>query len=421
MEKIKEISMFPHGEVHLPPSKSIAHRAIICAGLSQGRSVIHHISPSQDMFATIGCMRALGMQCEWRENSLLIDGTRLSAASPRLILDAGESGSTLRFMIPIAAMLPNEISFTGQGRLMQRPQTEYISVLGANGVQIALQNEILSVQGPLKPGLFTLAGNISSQFVTGLLMALPLLSGDSEIVLSTPLQSASYVDLTLDVMRRFGVTVENDGYRRFHIRGNQAYLPQDFTVESDYSQAAFFLAAGALGCECECLGLSENSLQGDRKIIDLLKQAGAKITKTSRGGLIVKADRLLSPITVDASDIPDLVPPLAAMLCFCEGTSHIANAARLRFKESDRLAALTASLGALGAEISQGDDSLTITGVKALRGGIAESFGDHRIAMAVAVASIKSDGPVSVVQSDCVTKSYPDFWRDFEKRGKDCG
>lgn len=420
MEKVKKISRFPYGEVHLPPSKSIAHRAIICAGLSQGRSVIRHITPSQDISATIGCMRALGMQCEWRESSLVIDGTCLSVEGPKPMLDAAESGSTLRFMIPIAALLPNEISFTGQGRLMRRPQTEYVSALGANGVQISLQNEILSVQGPLKPSLFTLAGNISSQFVTGLLMALPLLSGDSEIVLSSPLQSASYVDLTLDVMRRFGVTVENEGYRRFYISGNQAYLPQDFTVESDYSQAAFFLAASALGCECECLGLAENSLQGDRKIIDLLRQAGAKVTITSRGGLIVKADRL-SPITVDASDIPDLVPPLAAMLCFSEGTSHITNAARLRFKESDRLAALTASLGALGAEISQGEDSLTITGVRSLRGGIAESFGDHRIAMAAAVASIKSDGPVSVVQSDCVTKSYPDFWQDFEKRGKDCG
>lgn len=412
MEDVKEINLFPSGIIDMPPSKSAAHRAIICASLADGESVLKNISGSQDMTATLRCMRGLGMRCLPETDMVTIHGGFPKAEET--LLDCGESGSTLRFLIPLASVLNGEISFTGQGRLMERPLTPYMDLLREKGVTMSFNEKTLTVKGPLRAGSFSLAGDVSSQFVSGLLFALPLLAEDSRIEMVSPLQSAPYVDLTIDVMKHFGVTVEHDEYRKFFIAGGQCYQPQRFSVESDYSQAAFFLAAGALGCKCECRGLSQTSKQGDKRILDLLRQCGAKITTSAEGGLIVTAEKL-SAVTVDVSDIPDLVPPLAVLFTFCEGTSRIVNAGRLRLKESDRLSALTSELNAIGADIFQGEDSLTITGVKSLKGGKVKSWGDHRIAMALAAAAIRSENPVLLEGSDCVSKSYPNFWNDFEK------
>jgi len=257
-----------------------------------------------------------------------------------------------------------------------------------------------------------MSGNVSSQFATGLLFALPLLDGDSVIEITTPLESASYVDLTLDALAHFGIRIEHDNYRRFTVPGNQQYVPADYTVEADYSSAAFLLAAGALGCDVICKGLNPHSSQGDRAFLDVIVQTGGQVdwiapdTVQARGGD-------LRGITVDVSDTPDLVPPMAALLCFCKGTSRIVGASRLRLKESDRLHAVATELNRLGAKITEGPDYLEIEGVPHLTGGKCHSHNDHRIAMMVALASLNAQGIVEIDDPSCVNKSYPGFWDDF--------
>lgn len=415
MNDLRQVKRFPHGVIAMPPSKSVSHRAIICAGLAEGKSEIDHIAYSQDIEATLRCMAGLGMNVHRRPASLSLQGGLRQQTD---LLDCGESGSTLRFLIPLAALFADSVSFTGRGRLMQRPLGPYMEVLAAHGVSLSWEDDVLTLAGPLQPGLFRLPGDISSQFVSGLLFALPLLEGDSEIEITSPLQSAAYVDLTIATMERFGIRIESNGKRRFMVAGGQSYRPTSMTVESDYSQAAFFLVAGALGCACECRGLAPESQQGDKRILTILRQSGAAIHTGEAGGLIVKPARL-QPQTVDVADIPDLVPPLAALFCFCEGTSRIINAERLRHKESDRLQAVAAALNAIGGQVAVGPDSLTITGVQSLGGGRVDSCGDHRIAMMGAVAAIRSRGTVEIMGSDCVAKSYPHFWQDFEKMPKE--
>ena len=408
----KTIKQFPQGTITLPPSKSVAHRAVICAGLADGQSVLRNITRSNDIDATVACMRALGAVCDADGDVMRITGGLTAANRP---LDCGESGSTLRFLIPIAVLLDSEISLTGHGRLMQRPLTPFLNALGKGGAEILQDGQILRVKGPIKSGRYELPGDISSQYVSGLLFALPLLGGDSEIVLTSPLESASYVDLTIDAMAQFGVAVEHTEYSRFTVRGGQRYTAANMAIEADYSQAAFFLIASMLGCECSCAGLEKASKQGDRRILDILQNSGGEVVTHVDGSISIKAERLIAQ-TVDVSDIPDLVPPLAALFALCDGESRIINAGRLRHKESDRLSAVASELNALGAGIIEESDALIIRGRKRLRGGIVNSHNDHRIAMMAAVAAIGCDGAVTVAGSECVAKSYPRFLQDFEKK-----
>jgi len=412
MDNVKEIKLFPKGVIHIPPSKSVAHRAVICAALANGQSRIENIAFSEDIRATIDCMSNLGAEIVSHEDALDIRGGPLSARTDTL--DCGESGSALRFLIPIAGLLDRPISFTGRGRLMERPVGPYTDALQKNGAALTSQNGLLTVRGPLKAGTFALPGDVSSQFVTGLLLALPLLNEESRIVLTSPLQSAPYVDITIDVMKSFGVEIINEDYKQFIIPKGQRYTAQHFRVEGDYSQAAFFLAAAALGCGCQCAGLSPSSRQGDKRILDILGECGAKVSVSSDGNISVKADKLTA-VTVDVSDIPDLVPALAVLFTFCEGTSRIVNAGRLRLKECDRLTAVASELNALGANIEEAPDSLTIHGVASLKGGKVKDWNDHRIPMAMAAAAVRSSAPVFIEGYNCVAKSYPNFWNDFEK------
>lgn len=417
----KTITRFPSGVVDIPPSKSLSHRAVICAALTEGRSVIDHLGDSRDIEVTIGCMAALGARFTRHETGcLIVEGAGYPTGSGG-ILDCGESGSTLRFLMPLAALSKGETRFTGQGRLMERPMEPYENAFAAHGAGLTRVDGELSVRGVLTPGRYELPGGVSSQFVSGLLFALPLLKSDSEIVMTSKLESASYVDLTLSCLRDFGVEIFHDNYERFTVRGGQSYRPSEVRVEGDYSQAAFFLVAGALGAPVECRGLRADSLQGDRRILELIQNAGAEVLPGSEGGLVVKPPRhpdgsfALRGQRVDVSDIPDLVPPLAALMSLCEGESEIFNAARLRFKESDRLTAVTRELTALGANIRETPDALQITGVPVLAGGGTHAWGDHRIAMMAAVAALRCHSPVTVDDPDCVRKSYPGFWVDFER------
>jgi len=389
---VRVIRRFPFGIVRVPASKSVAHRALICAALS-GADEPENLSGSEDIEATVRCMRALQ------------DGQTL---------DCGESGTTLRLLIPLAAVSEGETAFAGRGRLFQRPLAPLLTALSAHGMRYDQRENGLTLQGPLRPGRYEIPGDVSSQYLSGLLLALPLLPGDSEIHLTTPLESAPYVDLTLDMMERFGVTARREGERAYHVPGGQRYAPARVVVEGDYSQAAFFLAAGVLGRPCECRGLAPESRQGDRAIVGLLRAMGSEVAWTPEGGLIAKPC-VPRAMEIDVSDIPDLVPPLAALLCFAEGTSRLTGAARLRLKESDRLSAVARALSALGADVREEGTGLTIRGVRALSGGEVDSANDHRIAMMGAVAAIRSAGPVAVRGARCVAKSYPAFWADFEK------
>jgi 3-phosphoshikimate 1-carboxyvinyltransferase len=417
---LKEIRRFPSGIVTPPPSKSLSHRAVICAALAGGDSVIENLGASEDIGATLSCVGALlgarlkegGAFGGGRLDKML--GKQRGAAGEAAVLDCGESGSTLRFLLPLAALGAGRTTFTGRGRLLSRPLDLYGGVFRAAGAQYEHGADKITVRGPLRSGEYSVPGDVSSQFVSGLLFALPLLGGDSSIRLSSPLESSGYVDMTIGVMRRFGVEVGREGML-YLVRGGQRYRPARYRVEADYSQAAFFLVAAALGRDVEVSGLDRESVQGDRAILGVLGEAGADVSWLG-GAVSVRAGRL-SPVTVDAREIPDLVPPVAALCCFCNGTSRVLNAARLRLKESDRLHALASELGKLGANVKEGVDSMEIAGSSSLIGGDADACGDHRVAMAVAVAAIRCTGRVRLSGWRSVAKSYPDFWRDFEGDG----
>jgi len=267
----------------------------------------------------------------------------------------------------------------------------------------------------LKPGTFKLDGNVSSQFVTGLMVALPLLSADSIISMSSALESRAYIDLTLEVLESFGISIENDDYKQFIIKGNQSYKPTQIAVEGDYSQAAFWLAAGALSGDITCLGLKHNSRQGDKAIAEILQNSGARLKRDNHS--INTESSFLHAFEVDVSQYPDIAPILAVVAALSMGTSKITGAARLRIKESDRLRAIASELNKLGAEIYEDEDSLTITGVEALQGGEVDSWGDHRIAMALAVAAIKCKNSVVLHNSSVIDKSYPNFFDDYMMLG----
>ena len=371
------------GTVTPPPSKSIAHRAILAAALAGG-GTISNLAASQDIEATRRCIAAL------------------KAEGPDLpLLDCGESGSTLRFLIPLALVLRGDGIFTGRGRLMERPQKPYFDIFGEKGIFYEQKDGVLTVRGHLEPGEYRLPGNVSSQFVTGLLYALPLLDGDSEIVLTSTLESAGYVIMTENVLEKFGITAEEQD-TGWVIPGGQVYQPCDLTIEADWSQAAFWYAAEFLGNLVEVSGMPKYSCQGDRKF----GRFYYRLTMPRNMGFSV-------------ADCPDLVPPLAAMAALRNGyTTYIGNAARLRIKESDRLATVTQALNALGAQVEEGPDFLKITGKDGLTGGVTvDCCNDHRIAMMAAVAATRCAEPVTLLGAECVSKSYPNFWEEYKRLG----
>lgn len=393
------------GKVTVPPSKSVAHRMIIAAALAEGRSEISNLYPSADILATMDCMRNLGAQIDFSGDTAVING--IGNAPETASLDCNESGSTLRFLIPVACAMGVKTEFIGSGRLPQRPITPYLEEFPKHGITFDYNNTMpFSVSGKLMGGKFYVDGGISSQFITGLLFALPLLEEDSEIVLTSHLESKPYVDITLGTLRDFGceVTENENGY---YIKGKQKYKPFCGVVEGDYSQAAFFEVADALGSDIEISGLNVNSFQGDKKIVEICRE------------IVYNKNGVLKPFDIDCSDIPDLVPILSVLATFCEGKSRITNVARLRIKECDRLSAMAQCLNKIGGKVTEHSDSLEIEGVGTLEGGEVESFNDHRIAMSMAVAATRCKGSLKIKGAECVRKSYPDFFEVYEKLGGD--
>ena len=408
----KELS----GSVAVPPSKSAAHRAIISAALADGRSTITNVDLSNDIRATIGACRALGVDMCTNDDTLTVDGGRLRLTGDPI--DCSESGSTLRFFIPVVCTLPGEKTFTGHGRLPLRPLDSYLHIFDMQGIGYTRPpgyNLPLTVSGALRSGEFRVDGRVSSQFVTGLLFALPLLKGDSSISVIGGFESRGYVDLTVDMLRRFGIDMAVDG-DNFTIRGGQRYVPQNIYVEGDWSQAAFFLVAGAISGGVRVAGFDDNSLQPDSVIAELLMRMGADISW--EGDEFVSAPAKLHGTTIDVSQCPDLVPPLAIAAAYAKGVTHITGAARLRIKESDRLHALAHNLAALGIRTEELPDGLIILGGQPT-GGEIDSFGDHRIAMAFSIAAAGASGPVTIRGAECVDKSYPKFYDDYKALGGD--
>lgn len=387
------------GTIRVPPSKSQAHRLIIGAALADGVSHLSNLAESQDICATLACMQQLGAQVS-RDGSQIMGVQRRQDWNKLPILDCGESGSTIRFLMPVALAVAGGGVFQGRGRLLERPYGPYETIFAQQGIIFQRQPDQIVLSGTLKPGRFALPGDVSSQFITGLLYALPLLEEDSEIVLTTALESRGYVDMTLEALEQFGVEVSATK-QGWWVSSGQRYRSADVTVEGDYSQAANFILAASLGNPLKVEGLSPRSAQGDRIICQYAK-------RLDRPG----------EVTLDVSQCPDLVPALAVRAALREGqVTKIVGAARLRLKESDRLDAVTTELNRIGGQVEQAADALTIYGVKQFHSGSCDSHQDHRIVMMLAVAATCAGGIIVVDGAEHVAKSYPTFWEDYKMLG----
>ncbi|GFI71070.1 3-phosphoshikimate 1-carboxyvinyltransferase [Clostridiales bacterium] len=394
MSKVKIKNAILNGSVVIPPSKSAAHRALLCSFLAGGGTV-SPIIPSKDMQAMQQAISAL-------END-------------DKIVDCIESGNTLRFVIPVAAALGKSVTFVGSGRLPERPLETFLELLPKHNIKCTSNGRLpLSIEGKLTAGKYEIAGNISSQYISGLLFALPILDGDSEIVLTTRLESKPYIDLTIKVMRDFGVEVQEteSGYL---VRGNQQYKTRDYIVESDWSQAAFFLVGGAVGKSVALKGLDMNSVQGDKAIVDILKKFGADIEIKENEIISRKAE--LKGIKVDVSDIPDTVPALAVAAAYANGRTEIVGGERLRFKESDRIESVVSNLKRLGADVTETSDGMIINGGKKLKGAELLGYNDHRIVMAFSIAALFAGGETIITEANSINKTYPSFFEDYNRIG----
>ena len=382
------------GSVTPSPSKSDAHRLLIAAALADKPLFMRLQAANDDINATIRCLAGLGAGIEKKEDGVHVSPIGQANALP--CCDCGESGSTLRFITPVAAALSGAV-LTGCGRLGERPMEPLLSLLRDHGCEVSDEGLPLTVSGGLQSGTYALRGDISSQFVTGLLYALPMLCGDSQILLTTPLQSRGYVDMTLRALRQFGIAIEEEN-NAFRIPGNQRYRSPmgELMPEGDWSGAAFWFGANYIGSDISVLGLQENSTQGDKAIAHLAKSL---------------------PDEIDVGDIPDLLPILSIMACKKSGTTRFVNAARLRIKESDRLQACEEMIRNLGGKAETAKDSMTVCGTGGLPGGTVDGMNDHRIVMSAAIASCICAAPITILGAEAVNKSYPAFFNDFKQLG----
>ena len=399
------------GELSPPPSKSVLHRYIIASSLAKGVSKIENISFSEDIIATIEAMKKLGAKIEQKENYLLIDGSdTFKNLNENIEIDCNESGSTLRFLFPLSIVEENKVLFKGRGKLFKRPMTPYFENFEKYKIKHSYidENKIL-LEGKLKAGIYEIDGNISSQFITGLLFSLPLLDGESKIIINGKLESSNYIDISLDCLSKFGIKIINNSYQEFVIEGNQSYKVGNYRTEADYSQAAFFLVANAIGSKIKINDLSENSLQGDKKIIDYISEIDNWNSKDT--------------LVLDGSETPDIIPILSLKVAVSGKKIEIVNIERLRIKESDRLKATVEELSKLNFDLIEKKDSILINSRENFKVNKNEKIvslsahSDHRIAMMIAIAATCYDGEILLDNLDCVKKSYPNFWEVFLSLG----
>lgn len=398
------------GEVKIPPSKSAAHRALICAALSEGNSRVEPYCTSKDIKATVACLRALGMRIDEDPQGYTVGRGEVRKGST---LDFNESGSTARFLLPVAAALGAEITAIGQGRLPERPMEVLTGLLRVHGVEASSDKLPISLKGTLNSGTFRLPGNISSQYISGLMLAAPLLDGDVFIEPTTDLESVGYIDMTVDAMKKQGVAVE-ETTKGWKIDATQNYKPTNTVIEGDWSQAAFFMSAAAIGGDIKISGLDFASHQGDMAALDVFAAFGADIT--IEDGILHIKKGTLRGIEVNAADIPDMVPAIAATAAFATGKTVIHSAERLRIKESDRIKTTLAALNAMGIETEERPDGMVIYGGTP-NGGRIDGANDHRIVMAFSVAAAYAQGESIITGAQAISKSYPEFYKDFERIG----
>ena len=399
------------GRVRIPASKSQAHRLLICAALGEEKTEVVCDGISADIAATAKCLSALGAKIEEMETGFLVSPIK-KVPEGRCELYCGESGSTLRFLLPIVGALGVQAAFHREGRLPQRPLAPLDGVLTAHGMTLSEDGDLLLCSGQLQAGDYEIAGNVSSQYISGLLMALPRLMGESTLTVTGTLESAAYVAMTEDALRLSSVEFSKNG-ASYAIPGGQRFrLPARTAVEGDWSNAAFFLCMGALAKEgVRVEGLNLKSSQGDRGVLDVLRAFGAAVSEEENAVTVRRGT--LRGVTVDASPIPDLIPVLSVVASVAAGETRVENAYRLRLKESDRLQSTANLLRALGGRVEEKEDGLVITGVLVLHGGETQTQNDHRLAMSAAVAACAAMGEVTVDNDACVAKSYPRFWEDY--------
>ena len=407
--KVKITPKLLYGKITAPPSKSFAHRYLIASFLSGKRVEVLNAGSSKDVLATLNALKALGAEISNDNNKIVIEKKAIIGDQVRTV-DCFESGSTLRFLLPVASALGIKSDFTGSERLLERPIKSLVDCLNQNGANV----EGFSVRGKLKGGEYNIDASVSSQYITGLLFALPLLDGDSKIILQNQSVSVGYIDVTLEVLKQFGIEIEKTDYG-FYVRGNQKYIPpKKIIVEGDYSGSAFYLCAGAIGDRITIKGLNPNSCQGDREILKILKTFGAKV-KTGKNKITVEKEKLRA-IEYDCTDIPDLVQIISVVCAFCSGTSVLKNVQRLKDKESDRIQAILNMLkiAKIKAEYLNGD--LKITGRIPI-GGDFDGGNDHRTVMSSAILASHSIGTSTINGAQVTDKSYPEFFAHFTQLG----
>jgi 3-phosphoshikimate 1-carboxyvinyltransferase len=388
----------------------MSHRAVICAGLSEYPSILDNIALSDDIIATLEAMKKFGAEIEVLANHRLrivnpsikrrVSHEAVHDDAHETVIDCNESGSTARFLIPLFHLCDGPVVYKGSNRLSQRPFQPYYTIFDRQRIAYETKNGWLPllIKGALTPDNFTLVGNISSQFISGLMFSLPLLEGSSSLTIMPPLESKDYIELTTACLQAFGIEIEKRSEIEYHIEGNQKYRGCNMTIEGDYSQAAFWLVASHIGNDLQVTGLDDLSKQADRAILDVLYRSDAG-----------------EPI--DVSQCPDLVPILAVLCALTPGASSIINAGRLRLKESDRLKAIATELNKMGAKVTELEDGLTFVGVETFLGATVEAWNDHRIAMALAIAATRAVGTTKICGAECIRKSYPEFWTVYQSIG----
>ena len=402
-----------NGTFTAPPSKSYTHRAIILASSAEGESTIHHPLVSFDTMSTMDAMRSMGATVGHVCGSLRIKGAGLHP--PSKPIDVGNSGTTLRLLSGLVSSFDVPVVLTGDDSIKKRPMGPLLDAMIKMGVKCTSNGgkPPVTVEGPNPGGNVSVRGDVSSQFISSLIMSAPFLKSDSHISVEGTIVSKPYIDITLKVMKDFGIEVhEDNGY---HIKGMQRYKARNYTVPADMSSAAFPIVGGALSGSVTMKEFDKNDPQGDKKIVDIVRSAGADV-KIEGDNIAVSANKLLG-CSVDMSEIPDLFPIVAVLLCTAEGYSELYGAPHLRLKESDRIDSVTRMLKTLGADIEPTDGGCVINGVKRLKGGRIDHMGDHRIMMSAAIASLVSDGPVSMSDAECCSVSYPDFIDTMQRMG----
>jgi len=417
MTKHYQIKLFPNslkGNIKVPPSKSLSHRALICAALANGRSEISNVMLSEDIKTTIEALEHLGAKFDIRQDTIIVTGVKKLKYDNDPVY-CNESGSTIRFLIPLFSLTNKEIEFTGKESLINRPQTIYKKIFDHDQNKFIKEDNRIMVKGSIKPRDYFVDGNVSSQFFSGLMFSLPLLKGDSNIYYNGSLESKSYIDLTIEMLELFNIEIQEieNGY---FIPGNQVYKPRKYRVEGDYSQAAFFLVGGILNGLVQIDDLNHESNQGDYEIVNIIKHMKGKIIFTENG-FITKQSKTHGT-TIDVSDCPDLGPIIALLGSLSKGTTTMTNIQRLRLKESDRVESTVNTLKALGANIAVKDNQIIIHGKQSLVGGVTlDSYNDHRIAMMISIASTRCEKPITLTTANAVNKSYPHFYEDFISLG----